>query len=82
MPAIVGAININTVTGVLNIGDVGIISPSTYSKTYAGGGSFNSGKTLNVSNAPSVINVYGSEAYDQTLIRPPLRDSVKEDEQS
>jgi spore germination protein PA len=68
MPAIVGAVQINIVSGVFNIGDVGIISPSSYSKTYAGGGSFNSGDTLNITNAPSVINVYGSEAFVQEQV--------------
>ncbi|MCS7464407.1 spore germination protein [Paenibacillus doosanensis] len=65
MPAIVGAINVNAVNGVFNVGDVGTIAPTTYSKTYAGGGSFNSGDTLNINNLPSVINVYGSEAFEQ-----------------
>lgn len=65
MPAIVGVVNINTLGGVFNIGDVGSITPSNFSKTYAGGGSFNSGETLNVNNASSVINVYGSESFEQ-----------------
>ncbi|MFH5185106.1 spore germination protein [Paenibacillus sp. TAB 01] len=71
MPAIVGAISINIVSGVMNVGDVGIISPSTYSKTYAGGSSFNSGNTLNITNAPSVVNVYGSFAYEERAIGTP-----------
>ncbi|MDF2963715.1 MAG: spore germination protein [Paenibacillus sp.] len=74
MPAIVGVINVNIVSGVFNVGDAGIISPSSYSKTYAGGGSFNSGETLNVNNSPSVINVYGSEAFEQTdIVVPPIQ---------
>lgn len=68
MPAIVGAINVNNISGVFNVGDVGIISPTTYSTTYAGGGSFNSGDTLNVNNSPSVINVYGSDAFVQSEV--------------
>lgn len=78
MPAIVGAVNVITVSGVFNIGDAGIISPTTYSKTYAGGGSFNTGRRLNVTNAPSVINVYGSTAYDQIPVGPPYHTTVEE----
>ncbi|MCR8635363.1 spore germination protein [Paenibacillus radicis (ex Xue et al. 2023)] len=70
MPAIVGAINVISVSGVFNVGDVGIISPTTYTKTYAGGGSFNSGETLNVNNSPSIINVYDSEAFEQDFVVP------------
>ncbi|NOU97365.1 spore germination protein [Paenibacillus sp. LMG 31456] len=78
MPAIVGAINVISVSGVFNVGDVGIISPTTYSKTYAGGGSFNSGETLNVNNSSSVINVYDSEAFEQTEIVVPQNQGIGE----
>jgi spore germination protein PA len=57
MPAIVGTVNVNSMTGVLNIGDVRIIAPIAESYTFAGGGSFNSGDTMNVMNAPSLIRV-------------------------
>lgn len=79
MPAIVGAVNVNAVDGVFNIGDVGIISPTSYAKTYAGGGSFNTGNYMNVSNASSVINVYDSAIYDQTLVAPSFRSSAREE---
>ncbi len=57
MPAIVGVININSISGVFNVGDVRKISPTSYTKTFAGGGSFNSGTTLNVKIPRSVIYV-------------------------
>ncbi|KQL44159.1 spore gernimation protein [Brevibacillus choshinensis] len=57
MPAIVGVINVNSVSGVFNVGDVRKISPVSYTKTFAGGGSFNSGTTLNVKVPRSVVYV-------------------------
>jgi spore germination protein PA len=60
MPAIVGAVNVNSITGVFNIGDVRTISPKSYSKTFAGGGSFNSGTNLYINNKRSVIHVHES----------------------
>lgn len=57
MPAIVGVINVNSVSGVFNVGDVRKISPVSYTKTFAGGGSFNSGTTLNVKIPRSVVYV-------------------------
>lgn len=79
MPAIVGAITVNIVSGVLNVGDVGIISPYTYSKTYAGGSSFNSGNTLNINNAPSVVNVYGNAAFEEIRITAPQNPGIREE---
>ena len=57
MPAIVGVININSISGVFNVGDVRKIAPVSYTKTFAGGGSFNSGTTLNVKIPRSVVYV-------------------------
>jgi spore germination protein PA len=70
MPTIVGTVNVNVVSGVLNIGDVYIIAPRGFFRTFAGSGSFNTGDTLNVSNAPSVINVYDSDIFEQTQLPP------------
>ncbi|MBP1932402.1 spore germination protein [Ammoniphilus resinae] len=66
MPAMVGTVNINSLSGIMNIGDVHKIAPRNYSKTFAGGGSFNSGDNLNVHNENSVIHVYdrGSPRLD------------------
>lgn len=79
MPAIVGIVNVNSVSGVFNIGDVRIISPRTEEKTFAGGGSFNSGTNLGIDNSRSVINVYESSGFDQTFFQEVDRDlSAKE----
>lgn len=79
MPALVGVINVNFNNGVFNVGDVGILSPSTFSTTYAGGGSFNSGNTLNIHNEPSVINVYDSAAFEErSLTAAPNITSIQE----
>ena len=67
MSAIVGVVNVNSLAGVCNIGDVNIIAPKTIIKTYAGGGSFSSGTNLRINNERSVINVYESGASDQNF---------------
>jgi spore germination protein PA len=67
MPAIVGTVNVNTVSGVLNVGDVQVISPSSITNTFAGPGSFNSGDKLTINNDKSIINVYETEAIDQEI---------------
>jgi spore germination protein PA len=69
MPARVGSVNVNSISGVFNIGDVYTISPKSFLKTFAGGGSFNSGETLHIRNEPSVINIYGSDVYEQELFQ-------------
>lgn len=65
MPAIVGTVHINSISGIFNIGDVQTISPKNLAKTYAGGGSFNSGDKLTIHNSPSLINVYDSKEFEQ-----------------
>ncbi|MET3288180.1 spore germination protein [Brevibacillus fluminis] len=67
MPAIVGSVNINSMTGVMNIGDVRTIAPQSVTKTFAGGGSFNSGTNLLINNPKSIIQIYDSEAEDQAV---------------
>ncbi|RUS46957.1 spore germination protein [Cohnella sp. AR92] len=68
MPAIVGAVNIIAIDGIFTIGDVGTIAPVGFFKTFAGGGSFNAGETVNISNSPSVFNVYGNEVFEQNIV--------------
>jgi len=46
MPAVVGVINVNSMAGVFNAGDVRNIMPVSYTQTFTGGGSFNSGTNL------------------------------------
>jgi len=65
MPAIVGTVNVVSLTGVLNIGDARIIAPIAESSTFAGGGSFNSGDTMNVVNAPSIIRVSDTDFIEE-----------------
>lgn len=78
MPAIVGTVNVNNISGVFNIGDVRTIAPRSLLKTFAGGGSFNSGETLNIRNAPSVINIYGTDVYEQEFLLPEASTIIEE----
>jgi spore germination protein PA len=73
MPAVVGTVNVNLLSGVMNIGDVHTIAPRGLFRTYAGGGSFNSANKLNINNAASTINIYGTEAYEQSSLAPELQ---------
>ncbi|RLL45042.1 spore germination protein [Oceanobacillus piezotolerans] len=60
MPAKVGAVKVITVTfsSILHIGDVYSISPTSSAKTYAGGGSFNTGNGIhvNLNNSQTYVN--------------------------
>ncbi|USG66186.1 spore germination protein [Brevibacillus ruminantium] len=68
MPAIVGVVNVVSVDrGIFNIGDVRIISPRISEKTFAGGGSFNSGTNLKIDNSNTALNVYESSVVDQGI---------------
>jgi spore germination protein PA len=67
MPAIVGAVSVNSLSGVMNIGDVRFITPQSYTKTFSGGGSFNSGTNLLINNPKSTIQVYDSPVDDQSI---------------
>lgn len=70
MPAIVGAVKINSIgtAGVFNIGDVYAINPESIAKTFAGSGSFNTGNNLRVRNDYSQTNVYDLDEVDQNII--------------
>ncbi|MFD2371101.1 spore germination protein [Brevibacillus sp. GCM10020057] len=74
MPAIVGVININSISGVFNVGDVRKISPVNYTKTFAGGGSFNSGTTLNVKVPRSVVYIHESKGEDWPVFVEEIRE--------
>jgi spore germination protein PA len=69
MPAIVGAIKVNSVgtSSIVHIGDVITISPSSEVKTFAGAGSFNTGDGLNIYNQNSVTNTYDNDVIDQPI---------------
>lgn len=70
MPAIVGAIQVITVSSssVFNIGDVHTINPYTSAKTFAGGGSFNTGTNINVQLDRSAIETPDPDIVDQPII--------------
>lgn len=70
MPAVVGTVNINSLTGVLNIGDAKLIAPYSEVYTFAGGGSFNSGDTMVVKNAPSIIRVTDTDFIEEKPALP------------
>ncbi|WJQ79618.1 spore germination protein [Brevibacillus brevis] len=67
MPAFVGVINVNNVSGVFNVGDVRKIAPTSYTKTFAGGGSFNSGTNLSFKIPRSVVYVNDQSDNDIPL---------------
>lgn len=68
MPAIINTVNVNSLTGVFNIGDAYLISPKSTFKTFAGGGSFNSAKYMNVNNPKSLVNIYESDANGHSVM--------------
>lgn len=67
MPAKVGAVKVNNVSGssIVHIGDVYIISPYSSAKTYTGGGSFNTGSGNQVNINQSHTFVYDKDFIDQ-----------------
>ncbi|TYR79558.1 spore germination protein [Priestia megaterium] len=69
MPAIVGVVNVNSVSSasILHIGDVYTIAPISTAKTFAGAGSFNTGDGLYIVNQQSSTNTQDSDANDQNI---------------
>ena len=70
MPAIVGAINVNSVgsAGVFNVGDIYTVSPKSTVKTFAGAGSFNTGDGTTVQNEYSETNTYDRDFNDENIV--------------
>jgi spore germination protein PA len=70
MPAMVGAIKINEISGtaVFNVGDVYHMAPQSQTKTFAGAGSFNTGDYLQVNNGYSVTHTIDSDVIDSSNI--------------
>lgn len=70
MPAIVGAVNVNSISSssVFNIGDVFVMSPSSSAKTFSGAGSFNVGDKIILRNDYSVTNTYDADNLDQPIL--------------
>ncbi|WP_106498056.1 spore germination protein [Lentibacillus sp. Marseille-P4043] len=69
MPAQVGAVKVITVSSssILNIGDVYSMCPESSAKTYAGGGSFNTGDGIRIKLADSNTYVYDKDHIDQPV---------------
>jgi spore germination protein PA len=69
MPAQVGAVKVITVatSSIFNIGDVYSMCPESSAKTYAGGGSFNTGDGIKINLANSWTSVYDKDTIDQTI---------------
>jgi spore germination protein PA len=70
LPAIVGAVKVNSVgnSGIFNIGDVFYMAPDSLAKTFAGAGSFNTGDGMTISNHNSVTNTYDKDVADQNKV--------------
>jgi spore germination protein PA len=69
MPAIVGVVQIISVSGsgIVHVGDVFKISPYSVAKTFAGAGSFNTGETISNHNAYSLTNTNDTDGIDQPI---------------
>ncbi|MDM5153797.1 spore germination protein [Bacillus sp. DX1.1] len=70
MPAMVGHIHIANIgsSGIFHIGDVFAIRPISYSRAFAGAGSFNVGEAVSVYNYESSTNVNDQDVVDQAII--------------
>ncbi|WP_053220388.1 spore germination protein [Virgibacillus senegalensis] len=70
MPAVVGAVKVNSISesSIFNIGDVYAINPYTNSKTFAGGGSFNTGNGIHIQLQNPVTNFQDDDVIDQPNI--------------
>ncbi|TFB22054.1 spore germination protein [Filobacillus milosensis] len=66
MPGFVGAIKVNSVSSsaVFHVGDAYYIQPISSAKTYAGGGSFNTGNGINVQLGQSETIVFDRDVID------------------
>jgi spore germination protein PA len=70
MPAVVGALKIINISasGVVHIGDAGVIAPRSASKTYAGSGSFNTGDFPSTYNVVSSTNTNDQDLNDENIV--------------
>ncbi|MFC4403214.1 spore germination protein [Gracilibacillus xinjiangensis] len=69
MPAIVGAVKVISIdsSSIFNIGDVYKIQPYTQAKTFAGGGSFNSGDGIRIHLENAQTNIVDDDYNDQNI---------------
>ncbi|MBA2174526.1 spore germination protein [Halobacillus locisalis] len=70
MPAKVGVVKVITLSSssIFNIGDVYHMAPKAWAKTFAGGGSFNTGTGIKIDINRSNTYVNDSEVVDQSSI--------------
>ncbi|WP_186579073.1 spore germination protein [Aquibacillus kalidii] len=69
MPAVVGAIKVISIgsSSIFNVGDVYSMNPYTEAKTFAGGGSFNTGDNIRINIPRSNVTVSDSDTFDQNI---------------
>ncbi|SER86185.1 spore germination protein PA [Gracilibacillus ureilyticus] len=69
MPAIVGAVKVINIgsSSIFHIGDVYKIKPYTLAKTFAGGGSFNSGDGIRIHLENAQTNIMDDDYVDQNF---------------
>ncbi|KAB8139187.1 spore germination protein [Gracilibacillus oryzae] len=69
MPAIVGAVKVISIdsSSIFNIGDVFKMQPYSQSKTFAGGGSFNTGDGIQVYVKNAQTNMMDEDYVDQNI---------------
>lgn len=68
MPAIVGPVQIVTVSGgIVQFGDSLYISPKSGTKTFSGSGGFNTGGVIVANNGLSGTNTLDSQLVDQPI---------------
>lgn len=70
MPAKVGAVKVINIasSSIFNIGDVYSMAPDSSAKTYAGGGSFNTGNGIRVQLTNSKTYVSDPDVADQNIV--------------
>lgn len=70
MPAMVGQIRIVNIgsSGIFHIGDVFAIRPISYSRAFAGAGSFNVGDNVSVYNYQNTTTVNDTDVVDQAIV--------------
>ncbi|WP_082234681.1 spore germination protein [Halobacillus massiliensis] len=70
MPAKVGFVKVISISSssVFNIGDVYNVAPQATAKTFAGGGSFNTGDGIRIRLNRSSTYVYDKDINDQNVV--------------
>ena len=71
VPAFVGAVKVNSIgtSSILHIGDVYKMEPYTQAKTFAGGGSFNTGNGIQIRLHHAQTTLVDDDKFDQMILR-------------